>query len=127
MAKITEFPFVAQIEDEALALLLEAHGDLSAAARSDEDLDPVNRLLATRRNFEVTARLSWVVAWVFYQKAVRAGELTQAEAQARHPALELPNDPVANEASRLPDAVLDRLNRSRALYDRALGLGAECA
>ncbi len=125
MATVTEFPFVEQIEDEAMALLLEARGVLTEeAARPDTDSDELGRWVAAHRNFEVTARLSWVVAWVFFQKAVRAGELTSDEVRARLPALELPRQPNPGEASKIPEDLQDRLNRSRALYDRASGLAS---
>jgi len=122
MASITEFPFVEQIEDEAMALLLEARSVLSRRkAQPDTDTDDTGHLISVHRNFEVTARLSWVVAWVFYQKAVRAGEMTSDEAEVRHPRLNLPRDPTPDEAKNIPEDLQDRLDRSRALYDRALG------
>ncbi len=123
MATVTEFPFVEQIEDEAMALLLEARGVLTReVARRDTVDDAQDRWMAAHRNFEVTTRLSWVVAWVFFQKAVRAGELTPDEARARLPALTLSSAPAPDDAWKMPDDLADRLQRSRALYDRAAGL-----
>ena len=124
MATVTEFPFVEQIEDEAMALLLEARSVLmESAARPDEGIDEQERWMAVHGNFEVTTRLSWVVAWVFFQKAVRTGELSADEARARLPALKLSQPPLHGDGARIPDDVLDRLKRSRTLYDRAIGLG----
>ena len=122
MAEITEFPFVEQIEDEAMALLYEARSVLTREATlPDAEFDLAERWLAVHKNFEVTARLSWVMAWVNYQKAARAGELTHAEARAGLPALELPNDTIPSDEVALPEALQNRLDRSRALYDRAVG------
>lgn len=124
MATVSEFPFVEQIEDEAMALLLEARSVLTeAAARPDAEIDEQDRWFAIHGNFEVTTRLSSVVAWVFFQKAVRSGELSADEARARLPALKLTSPPLRDDGARAPEDVQDRLNRSRALYDRAIGLG----
>ena len=124
MATVSEFPFVEQIEDEAIALLLEARSVLTeAAARRDEQCDEQERWFAVHGNFEVTTRLSWVVAWVFFQKAVRAGELSADEARARLPALKLSKPPLIDDGADIPEDVQDRLDRSRTLYERAIGLG----
>lgn len=124
MATVTEFPFVEQIEDEAMSLLLEARRVLTeAAAQHDVDTDGQARWMAVHGNFEVTTRLSWVVAWVFFQKAVRAGELTPDEARAKLPVLKLPRRPIVDSATDIPEGLANRLDRSRALYDRAASLG----
>lgn len=122
MASITEFPFVEQIEDEAMALLLEARDALSDPdAPTQTSTTGTGRLMAAHRNFEVTARLSWVVAWVLYQKAVRNGELSPEDANARHPPLDMPRDPAPGEDAAITADLQDRLVRCRALYDRAAG------
>lgn len=126
MATITEFPFIEQIEAEAMELLIEArNASISSMAQPNVKTEISIRKMLMLRNAELKDLLCWVVAWVCYQKAVRAGELTLQEACSRHLPLDPFNplpDQTSLEAAAFPEELVNRLTRTHALYDRAVGL-----
>ncbi len=69
--------------DEAFDLLIEARAYLSERQRpSQDELPPAVRLVAGCETMRLTARLVQVMAWLLVQRAVHAGEIDAAEADA---------------------------------------------
>ena len=66
---IVELNVSSPVEKQALALAFEARDYLSRSV-GGKDLREI------QWRFLVCERIQWVVAWVLYQKAVRAGEIT---------------------------------------------------
>src|ERR1044072_265029 len=68
---------------EAMVLADEARSYFDLAGRDDRlTLDPVDRARFSCESLKVTTRLMHVIAWLLTQRAVAAGELSQAQAGA---------------------------------------------
>jgi len=110
---------------EALELLIEARNDQILSLSQKRDRRYSRRSVSTFKEFQSTAQLSWVVAWVLYQRAVWSGEISQSKAQQLLPPIEpscLSPNAGLNEME-MQDGVRRRLERSQQLYDRAVRLG----
>ncbi len=122
MGSETPTAFFNKTYEEALALMVEAKEYLEWHEKDDGGLLlDLDRLRLSREAMRVTARLTQIMAWLFAQKAVFAGELTLAEA-AREPytlsgqEVCVPDDP--DDGSGLPAKMVDLLDRSHRLYVR---------
>jgi regulator of CtrA degradation len=111
--------------DEVVALLLEVRTYLERAEPAlAPGLAPLDRLQVSAESLRITARLAQITAWMLAQRAVAAGEISAAEAG---PSFTLPDEPIwmsasELEAPRLPERMLDLLERSRLLYIRVRNL-----
>ncbi|MCH8196862.1 MAG: DUF1465 family protein [Proteobacteria bacterium] len=122
MGSETPTAFFNKTFEEALALMVEAKEYLEWHEKDDGGrLLDLDRLRLGREAMRVTARLTQIMAWLFAQKAVFAGELTLAEA-AREPytlsgqEVCVPDGP--DDGSGLPAKMVDLLDRSHRLYVR---------
>jgi len=111
--------------DDVVALLLEVRIYFE---RAEPALAPgltlVDRLQISAESLRITARLAQITAWMLAQRAVAAGEIT---AEAAGPVFTVPDEPTRMAASelemnRLPERLLDLLERSRLLYVRVRNL-----
>lgn len=111
---------------EAMVLADEARSYFDNQARDDRlALAPADRVALSCESLRVTTRLMHVIAWLLNQRAVRAGELTRAEAAAPERRL---GDvaPVDEELlPRLPEAAAEIVQASRELYERVRRLDRE--
>ena len=117
--------FFTRTYDEAFALLLEARNYIAyeeAADRAQADL--LARLHISFESTRLTARLTQIMAWLFFQKAAHAGKLTRDE--LAHEACRLSAPPCLFEppleAERLPPRLRDLAQRSRRLLVRVARL-----
>ena len=81
-------------------------------------LDPLTRVGFACESLKVTTRLMHVIAWLLTQRAVRAGELTPA--QANTPDRRLGDAPQSDHllARKFPDAARLLIRQSEELFDR---------
>lgn len=104
---------------EAMVLADEARAYFDKHGRDDRmSLDPLVRVGFSCESLKVTTRLMHIIAWLLTQRAVEAGELT--EAQARKPERQL-GDAVESDEElllKLPDSALTLIHSSRELYGR---------
>ena len=104
---------------EAMVLADEARSYFDSQARDDRlALDPADRVALSCESLRVTTRLMHVIAWLLTQRAVRAGELTRA--QAGTPERRLGDAPPVDAVllPRLPQAAAEIIRASGELYDR---------
>ncbi len=104
---------------EAMVLADEARSYFDQAAREDRmGLDPLDRVGFSCESLKVTTRLMYVIAWLLTQKAVRAGELSAAQAQ--HSERRLGEAPQTDEvlAPRLPEPAQTLIRASEELFER---------
>ena len=104
---------------EAMVLADEARSYFDRAARDDRlALAPVDRVGFSCESLKVTTRLMHIIAWLLTQRAVTAGELTQA--QAGETDRRLGPGPVTDEAllPRLPQAAVELIRATEELYQR---------
>ena len=81
---------------EAMLLADEARSYFDEAGRLErEALDPLIRVGFSCESLKVTTRLMHVIAWLLTQRAVHAGELT--EAQALEPSRRLGEGPITEQ------------------------------
>ena len=104
---------------EAMVLADEARAYFDRNGRDDRmGLEPIVRVGFSCESLKVTTRLMHIIAWLLTQRAVEAGELT--EAQARGPARRLgdaaESDP--DILDQLPEGALQLIRSSRDLYAR---------
>lgn len=114
---------------EALALTREIRDYIAHQWRRDcETLSPVARLTASCESMRLTSRATQIMAWLFVQKALHAGEITREEARA--PERRLTDQGVCTLSHDkndvvLPDRMTELLQRSRDLYLRIQRLDAQ--
>ena len=102
----------------------------NAPAAGSSELETEDKLQLSYELSRVTRRLTNVMAWLMLQKAVIAGEMTEAEAAA-DPAANMdfqpddgkPEDPVAQ--ARLPIAARGLFDRGRRLVDHVTALSRD--
>ncbi len=108
--------------EETMGLLVEARNYVAYQEAADQrTLVPTLRLQASYESMRVTSRLTQVMAWMLAQKAVHAGELTQAQAVGDDYALsggQVCSDPSGPDNPGLPSALRSLLERSHSLYMR---------
>jgi regulator of CtrA degradation len=116
--------FFGKTYSEAMDLLEEARDYLTYREPIDrETLLPLERLRFCSETMRLTARLTQIMAWLLAQRAVHAGEITQAAALGDHRALaDLDVCMDGEEAAPMPRRLSDLLERSRRLYVRVARL-----
>jgi len=123
--------FIERAYGEALDLLVEVRDYVANGASANRGgLATDDRLQLTYELSRVTRELTNVMAWLLLQKAVIAGEMTEAEAAADPSAtMDLPpgggteEDPAAQ--ARLPIAARGLFDRSRRLVAHVVTLAGE--
>ena len=114
--------FFGKTYGEAMSLLLEARDYLAYAEPVDRArLAPLDRLQLCCETMRLTARLTEIMAWLLAQRAVHAGEITQAEALGENRALgdvAVCVDALDARETAMPRGLVSLLERSRALYIR---------
>jgi regulator of CtrA degradation len=115
--------FFSKTYDEALALLIDARNYVAYEEAGDRaPLDSIRRLEMSRETTRLTARLTQVMAWLLFQKAILAGEIGRdpaARDRLDGQAVCLGDD---GSAAALPGRLRDLLIRSHRLYVRVLRL-----
>jgi len=112
--------------DEALGLTHEARRFIASVDGSRLSDAPFStRLIYARETLRLTARLTQVMAWLLYQKAVHAGEIDRAEAAA--PDKRLGGRAICSEhdevaLTMLPPPLQGLMARSHRLYVRVARL-----
>src|SRR5262249_49805395 len=118
--------FFSKTYDEAMGLLVEARDYVAEGELGDRAaLDLASRVRLSCETMRMTARLTQVMAWLLAQRAVHAGELSEADVVERHQALaELDVCMTADAATLaiLPQRLVDLLERSHRLYVRVARL-----
>ncbi len=112
--------------DEALALTHEARSFIASVDEARlADVPFATRLIYARESLRLTVRLTQVMAWLLYQKAVHAGEIDRAEAAAPDKRLGGRTEcSVHDEAALavLPPQLRSLMQRSHRLYARVARL-----
>ncbi len=122
-AEMKVFP---TIEKEALGLAVEARDFLRRSRGKD--------LHEIRLRFQVCERLQWIVAWVLYQKAILAGEITWSKVRrelsgmakrlpAREPTTDDGTDPQLRALAERSAALFGRVQRLIEAVPAAAGDG----
>ena len=112
--------------DEALAMTHEARSFIDSVDQARlTDVPVAARLIYTRESMRLTVRLTQVMAWLFYQKAVHAGEIDRVEMAARDK--RLGGRTVCSEhdeaaMATLPPSLQSLMQRSHRLYLRVARL-----
>ncbi|MDJ0947618.1 MAG: DUF1465 family protein [Alphaproteobacteria bacterium] len=118
--------FLERTYNETLALLLETQSYVANSAATERaGLSWMDALRADRDLSRLTARLAEVLAWLFVQKAVDAGELSRGEALSAERRLgnrQVCLDEAGDYEGDIPPQLEDLLGRTRALYVRAARL-----
>ena len=121
-AVVQSSPFFGKTYDEALSLLVEARNYFAYREQDDvRHLPPDARLLVSQETMRITSRLTQVMAWLFYQRAVQNGEVSADAAASEEFSLGAQDvclDDGWTGDERLPPAVRSLLNRSLQLYLR---------
>jgi regulator of CtrA degradation len=111
---------------EAMVLADEARSYFDNQARDDRlALVPADRVALSCESLRVTTRLMHVIAWLLNQRAVRAGELTRAEAATPERRLGEAPPVDAELMPRLPEAAAEIIQASNELYERVRRLDSE--
>lgn len=114
--------FFSSTFDEALALTREARAYLAGPGQEAvPKLSPEQSFGYATESLRMTTRLTEAMSWLFFQRAVQAGEITAEEAQdqdchLQHAEVCLPE--TATDISDLPDGLISLLVRSEHLYRR---------
>ncbi|MGQ9366755.1 DUF1465 family protein [Azospirillum sp. ST 5-10] len=107
--------------DETMTLLVEARNYIAYHEAIDQRGRPPHvRLQVSYEAMRVTSRLTQVMAWLLAQKAVHAGEMTEAQASDGYALTggEICTDPSGPENEELPTGLRSLLERSHRLYMR---------
>lgn len=112
--------------DETMSLLVEARNYVAYQEPYDQSRLSIHaRLQVSYESMRVTSRLTQVMAWMLAQKAVFAGEITQAQAVGGDFALSggmVCVDPSGPDNPELPSGLRSLLARSHSLYMRTTRL-----
>ena len=112
--------FFSKTYDEARGLVVEAM-DYARDPGEKTRLPPTLSMLCSVESLRLTARLTQIMAWLLFQRAVHAGEVSPE--QAAEPSNRLGGQEVCNgrngeHIEALPGGLRDLLLRSRKLYQR---------
>jgi regulator of CtrA degradation len=108
--------------EETMALLVEARTFMMETEwRDRQKVDGVKGLLITNETFRLTSRLTQVMSWLMFQRAVHDGEISAEYAMEEQ--FRLSEHDVCLDTSHSNDAVISRdlrslLNRSHQLFLR---------
>jgi regulator of CtrA degradation len=114
--------FFSSTYEEALALTREARDYLAGPGQEAvKGLSVEQRFDYATESLRMTTQLTEGMSWLFFQRAVQAGEITPEEAQGKdchlqHADVCLPEK--ARDISGLPDGLINLLERSEHLYRR---------
>ncbi len=114
--------FFSSTYDEALALTKEAREYLAGPGQlAVKGLSAEQSFGYATESLRMTTQLTEAMSWLFFQRAVQAGEITAEKAQGKdchlqHADVCLPEE--ARDISDLPDDLVDLLARSEHLYRR---------
>jgi regulator of CtrA degradation len=118
--------FFGKTYDEAFALLVDARNYVAYEERGDRGARSVfQRLVMSCETTRLTARLTHVMSWLLFQKAVHAGEIgrdTAARERCRLGGHRVCLAGDENEDFGLPPRLNTLLDRSRKLYVRVARL-----
>lgn len=117
--------FFSRTYDEAYALLLEARNYVAYEEAGDRaQLDHYARLNVTMETMRLTTRITEIMAWLLYQKAVHAGEMSAEDARTDDCRLGRNHLCLggSGRAETLPRRLGDLMSRSRKLYLRVMRL-----
>lgn len=119
--------FFSRSYDEALALVREARAYLAGPGRlAARQLPPEVGYAYAAESLRLTTRLTESMAWLMFQRALQAGEISEEEAagdgcRLAHLETCLTDAPLCDPGL-LPDGLASLLERSEALYRRLLRL-----
>jgi regulator of CtrA degradation len=118
--------FFGRTYDEAVALLVEARNYVAYEEAFDrESLDLFQRLVMSCETTRLTARLTHIMSWLLFQKAIYVGEIGRSyseQARCRLSGHQVCLDDKAETEGELPSRLLTLLTRSRRLYVRVARL-----
>jgi regulator of CtrA degradation len=118
--------FFGRTYDEAFALLVDAWNYVAYEEAFDrENLDLFQRLIMSCETTRMTARLTHIMSWLLFQKAVYVGEIGRSfseKARCRLSGHRVCLDDSAETERFLPSRLLILLERSRRLYVRVAKL-----
>ena len=118
--------FIERLYKETLQLLNEARSYIHFAETSNEKLESKARLRVSYETLRITARLSQVMTWLLTEKAVANGEIPEDQARGEGFAIYggdfCADDASEEEQALLPAGLIDMLQRTKSLYNRALRL-----
>ena len=112
--------FFSRTYDEAQGLTVEAL-DYARDKHEFSQEPPAISLLRSQENMRLTTRLTQITAWLLFQRAVHAGELSPDQAAARSNRLGghgVCFDRRGERMQTVPEGLRDLLLRSRKLYQR---------
>ena len=116
--------FFSRTYDEAQGLTVEAL-DYARDEHQFPREPPAISLLRSQENMRLTARLTQITAWLLFQRAVHAGELTPEQASSPSNRMGRQDICLDRRGERMADlapAFRDLLLRSRKLYERVARL-----
>ena len=116
--------FYSRTYDEAQGLVAEAL-DYARDARQPSPEPPAISLLRSLESLRLTTRLTQIMAWLLFQRAVHAAELSPERAAAPSNRLggqDICHDRRGERMADLPPVLRDLLRRSRKLYQRVARL-----
>jgi regulator of CtrA degradation len=124
--------YFGNLNNEALALLVEARNYISALRQQETEAREQHRtrdsslyLGLSLETMRLTSRLTQVMAWMLAQRAVMAGEISPEEGNSERFRLSGQNVCLQHDAETLdtmPDTLRDLLQRSYDLYARVARL-----
>ena len=112
--------FFSKTYDEARGLVVEAM-DYARDPGEKTRLPPTLSMLCSVESLRLTARLTQIMAWLLFQRAVHAGEVSPeqaAEPSNRLGGQEICHDRRGEHMQAMPSGLGDLLLRSRKLYQR---------
>lgn len=113
---------------EGMTLVEETADYLDREGRaSSRALEPPLSVIYATESMRMTTRLLEVASWLVVQRALKDGEMTLQEAEAKRAKVKLRRLPAASEIKRfeeLPAGLRDLIHRSAAMVERLMQLDA---
>lgn len=126
--KLGKSPAFKELYKEGMALVEEAAQYLDGQGRKEaKDLPRVGALTYATESMRLTTRLMQMASWLLLQRALAEGEMSVAEAQEERKRMVLPqamNVRSDELVAELPQALLDLIERSHAVFMRIRKLDA---
>lgn len=116
--------FFSKTYDEAYALLIEARNYVAYEEAGDRAaLSDFGRMSVSLETMRLTTRVTEIMAWLLYQKAVHAGEMSLEEALSQDCRLDRNHVCLGGAQTEvLPRRLGELMSRSRKLYLRVMRL-----
>jgi regulator of CtrA degradation len=115
-----------QLFREGMTLVEDTAAYLDGEGRTESrKLDRIAALTYASESMKLTTRLMQMTSWLLLQRAVREGELTQAEASEEHRKVKLRRDDIlisADNQAMLPERLAELIIRADRLSSRILRL-----